>query len=268
MRFWAILSTGLDILVLWCLLYWLITLIRGTRASQVLLGLGILGLLTLAANKIAPLTAGKIALSTTAWLLNKFWENGLVILVVVFQPEIRAALARIGSQRFARIFFQEAISTVDELAAALRECARRKIGALVVLEQDTGLKDILSTGTAIDGKVSRELLLSVFNTRSPLHDGAVVIQGSQILAAGCLLPLSDEPTLSKILGTRHRAALGLSEVSDAAVVVVSEETGDISVAQGGHIERDFSVEALRERLSQIYRVKKEERGDRRGEREK
>lgn len=236
----------LDILILSYLIYRVLLLIRGTRAVQVLFGLLFLFLLTLLVRDFLHLPA-------TTWLLDKFWATGVLILVVVFQPEIRSALAQLGSHRLGHFILRKELFFIDEIIATLKECSERRIGSLIVLEQEIGLRNFIETGIIINGEVSKELLLSIFNNHSPLHDGAVIVEGTRVIAAACLLPLTNEPGIAKILGTRHRAAVGLSNISDALVFVVSEETGIISLARAGKLERDLDPAELRKRLIKLYR---------------
>lgn len=239
----------IDIIVLAYIFYRLILLIKGTRAVQVLLGILVLGIVTVAAILLK--------LETTTWLLKYFWTAGLVILAIIFQPEIRSALAHLGSGKFTHFFMREEITALKELVSAVKECSRKKIGMLIVVEQETGLKDIIEKGVKINGEISRELLLSIFNPRSPLHDGAVVIVGSKIIAATCILPSTENPAISKFLGMRHRAAIGITEVSDAFVIIVSEETGLISISHNGKLEKDVDIDNLEKRLLIASRQKVE-----------
>jgi diadenylate cyclase len=177
-----------------------------------------------------------LGLFTLNWLLNNFLSSLFVILVVIFQADIRRALTRVG----ARSFFGRnvaAVTAADEIATAVAWLSARKTGALIVIEQDDGLAEFVESGRFIDAKVSPELLETIFMTGSPLHDGAVIVNGDTVLAAACLLPLSQNPSVSLSLGTRHRAAIGMSEDSDAVVLVVSEEDGSISLARGGILTR-------------------------------
>ena len=180
---------------------------------------------------------------------------GIVIVAVVFQPEIRSALAQLGSQQFSRWLIPGRFEFIDEIVAALKECSDKRIGALVALEQEIGLKNYVDTGTRINGEITSELLLSLLHPRSPLHDGAIIISGSQIAGAGCLLPITDDPHFAKILGTRHRAAVGLSEFTDAWVIVVSEETGALSLARGGQLEREINIDELQRMLIDLYQAR-------------
>jgi diadenylate cyclase len=237
----------LDILLMSFVFYRLLLLVRGTYTVQVLIGLAILMGLTLGVYMLR--------LPACTWLLETFWRGSVVILAVVFQPELRTALARLGSHPMGKILLPNPLGFIDEIIGAVREAMQRQMGMLLVLEQDVGLRNYTETGTMINGELSKELLLSIFHYRSPLHDGAALIQGDRLLAVGCLLPLSNDPGLAKILGTRHRAAVGLSEFTDALVIVVSEETGILSLARGGHLERELTPEDLKTRLTDLYQMR-------------
>lgn len=239
------LFAAVDVAVVAFLCYHLLRVIRGTRATAILLGLAVLGLAFLGAD-----AAG---LFTVSWLLGHFLSYSFVLgLIVLFQADIRRALAELGrSSRFlarlARLAQDDRVAqrgTVDAVARAAVELARRRTGALVVLERSADLSDVASSGRRLDAAVTAELLLAVFHPQSPLHDGAVVVQANRLTAAACLLPLSSGPAEPE-LGTRHRAAMGLAEECDALVVVVSEQRGEISVARDGRLHRALDERALR-----------------------
>jgi diadenylate cyclase len=238
----------IDILLLAYVFYRLLLLIKGTHASQVVTGLAVLMVATLVVRNVLHLQAA-------TWLLENFWAGAVVILAVVFQPELRSALAQLGSHPLGRILMPTQISFVDEIIQAIREATQRQMGLLLVLEQEVGLRNYAETGTIINGEVSKELLMSIFHYRSPLHDGAAIIQNGRLIAAGCLLPLSNDPGLAKILGTRHRAAVGLSEFTDAWVIVVSEENGALSLARNGRLEREIQVDDLQRMLVDLYQAR-------------
>jgi len=240
---------SVDVLVVYYIIYRLILLIQGTRAMHVVWGLLILSLIT-------SITKG-LHLTASAWLLQQFWLAGIFLLMIIFQPEIRSVLADLGSRPLGRILVSNEFEFIKELMDAVRECVRTRTGVLAVLEQETGLRDIVETGVSLNAEVSKEIILSVFNTKGPLHDGAVVIAKNRLVAAGCILPLTQQSDLSKILGTRHRAAVGISEVCDALVVVVSEETGTVSLARGGKIQRPIDPNDLEKQLYDLYRSKAE-----------
>ncbi len=235
----------LDILIVAYVIYRIALLIRGTRTMQMVFGLGIV-----AGAFVGSQMLGLFTLFTLNWLLNNFLGSLIVILVVIFQPDIRRALSGVG----ARSLFSagpNVASVAQELVSAAAWLAARRIGALIVIEQDIGLQDYVETGRVIDGRVSPELVETIFMRGSPLHDGAVIVKGDQILAAACLLPLSSNPNVSLALGTRHRAAIGMTEDSDAAVIVVSEETGTISLARHGELTRALNPPQLLEALQNL-----------------
>ena len=245
------LSPAIDILLIAFVFYQVLLLIKGTHSVQVVMGLAVLMGMTLIIRHFLKLPAA-------TWLLENFWSGAVVLLAVVFQPELRMALAHLGSRPLGRIILPGRLNFVDEIIGAVQEAMQRQMGMLLVLEQDVGLRNYAETGTIINGEISKELLMSIFHYRSPLHDGAAIIQNDRLIAVGCLLPLSNDPNLAKILGTRHRAAVGLSEFTDAWVIVISEETGVLSLARGGHLERELTVDDLRARLFDLYenRIKK------------
>lgn len=244
----SVLLPAIDILLIALVLYRVLLLVRGTHSVQVLMGLAMLMGTTLVVRHLVHLPA-------TSWLLDKFWSWSIVLLAVIFQPEIRTALADLGSHPMGRLIMPRRLGFIDEIMDAVREAMQRQMGLLIVLEQDVGLRNYCETGTYINGDISKELLLSIFHYRSPLHDGAAIVQNDRLTAVGCLLPLSNDPNLAKILGTRHRAAVGLSEFTDAWVIVVSEETGTLSLARGGRLERELDPEALRKRLLEHYQTR-------------
>jgi diadenylate cyclase len=238
-----------DILIAAAILYRLILTIKGTRAVQVIWGLLLLAFITFVAQMLD--------LKATIVILTQFWVAGIVLLVIVFQPEIRAGLAELGTQPLGNILVSHEFDFIKELMDAVRYCMENKIGMLVILEQETGLRDFIKTGTTISGEVSKELLISIFMNKAPLHDGATILSENRIIAAGCQLPLTQETAVSKIFGMRHRAALGISEISDAVVIVVSEERGELSVVRGGRIQTPVSPEDTEKRLMDLYRSKAE-----------
>ena len=242
------LNPAIDVLLLAVVFYRLLLLIKGTHAVQIVSGLAVLMGATLVVRNVLHLQAA-------TWLLENFWAGAVVILAVVFQPELRSALAQLGSHPLGRIFMPSQLSFIDEITGVVQEAMQRQMGLLLVLEQEVGLRNYAETGTMINGEISKELLMCLFHYRSPLHDGAAIIQNGRLIAAGCLLPLSNDPGLAKILGTRHRAAVGLSEFTDAWVIVVSEENGTLSLARNGRLERGLSVEDLHHRLVDLYRAR-------------
>lgn len=237
----------LDIVVISYLLYRVYFFIRGTRAAQMTVGLVVILVLSV----VAPL----FNLGALSWLFQNLKTIWLVAFVVVFQPELRRLLIYIGQTRLARYFVSVAgTRTVEEVIKASLELSKRGYGGLIVMVKETGLKTVVETGVRLQAEVSVPLIVSIFNPRSPLHDGAIVIQNELIEAARCILPLSDNPQLDQTLGTRHRAAVGLSEESDAVVIVVSEETGTISIAYKGVLKRGMDEQTMRKELEQDLRV--------------
>lgn len=233
----------LDIALVAFGVYWLLLLIRGTRAVQILVGLMILAGMSLASQAFG--------LGTVQWILANFLAYAVLIIVVLFQQDIRRALARVGRGVFPSISRTEASQILEEVVRAAQALAQRRVGALFVLERETRLNDLIEAGTPLDATVSKDLLLSIFLPLSPLHDGAVVIQDGRVAWAGCVLPLTLRDDLPEGLGTRHRAAVGITEESDAVVVVVSEETSAISVVYAGELVRDLDGPRLREVLRDI-----------------
>ncbi len=189
-------------------------------------------------------------LLTLNWLLHTFLSSILLLVIILFQDDIRRALAQIGTVPFTKLQAQYSFG-LEEVVKAVSLMAEKRIGALIVFEREISLKDYLEGASILQANISEELLLSIFNPKSPLHDGAVVISAGQILAAGVILPLSTNPDIAKDLGTRHRAALGITEITDAVAVVVSEERGQISLAVGGRITREITAPTLRKMLSQL-----------------
>ena len=242
----------LDILLVAIILYKMYEMLEDTRAITLVRGIIFLLALTLVANWMQ--------LNVIYWLLSKAVTLLFVALPIVFQPELRRTLEHLGEGRFlAHSSFlndEDAENVIQELDSALRELSAVKTGALIVVERNMGLNDICRTGVQLEGLVSKELLRNIFFVNTPLHDGAVVIRGKRIVAAGCLLPLTENRGLSTELGTRHRAALGLSEQCDALVLIVSEETGIISVAENGHIHRRIDSIQLKEYLRPIFAPEK------------
>lgn len=224
------------------LFYRLLLLWAGTRAFQMLMGL----ILLFAVYALA----GLLELELIRYLLQIVFTYGVLAAVVIFQPELRSALTKLGQNRFWRFFSrsEKTSEALQELAHALESLARKRIGAIIALEREVGLEEYARKGTPIEAPVSTELLESIFTRYGPLHDGAVIVRGETMVAARCILPLTQFPVTDRSLGTRHRAAIGLSEETDALVIVVSEETGHISIAQRGRLERNVTGERLREEL--------------------
>jgi diadenylate cyclase len=234
----------LEILFIWVLVFYLIRFFQGTRAIQVLMGLFILAVIFNIAKVLN--------LNTIHWVLTKLFAVGVVALLIIFQPELRRALARIGQNTFVGGFLKKG-GTIDELVQACEHLSRNKVGALIAIERDVGLKNYIESGMTLDAKVSQELLITLFTPNTPTHDGGIIIVGDRIASCGSLFPLSQNTALARSLGTRHRAALGLTEESDAVCVVVSEETGGISVAVQGRLTRDLDQDALTKVLMGLFR---------------
>ncbi len=242
-------SDTLDILVVALFIYFLIRLVRDSRAEQLMKGIALLALMYLAAYLLN--------LTTVEFLLKAVFENGLIVLVVIFQPEIRRALEQAGHSKLGvfRLFgglgtvestelVEQWHKAIDATAAAVDTLQRQKMGALIVMERSTRLGEIVRSGTVIEAEPSGELISNIFFNKAPLHDGAIIIRDGKVYAAGCILPLTDDQQISRELGTRHRAGVGMSENSDAVVVIVSEETGTVSIAEGGELTRNYSHETL------------------------
>ncbi len=237
----------LDILIVTLLIYALLNLSRSKSTAQIVKVVVVLLLLSYLSNLLH--------LNTLNYLVSKVIEVGIIALVVVFQPELRRAMERLGGSSIKGLLVGRApvgdsVRTVEETVAACRYMSRQKIGALIVFERENNLDDYFKTGTVVDATVSAELYKNIFFPKAALHDGAVVVRSDRIAAAGCVLPLTQNPNLSRELGTRHRAAIGITEHSDAVVVVVSEETGVISCVTGGNLRRYLTPESLTKYLTE------------------
>jgi len=233
----------LDIAAVSIVLYWILLLIRGTRALQMVFGLVVL--------VGGDFLAQAAELSTFEWILENFLGSIVIVIVIIFQDEIRRALALVGSNPLTGSNPGEQRHLIEELVKTASTLSSKRIGALIVIERNTGLKNYIEKGTRIESTVSKDLLLSIFMPFSPIHDGAVIISGGRIAAAQCFLPLTVNPRLEKVLGTRHRAALGLTEETDALVIVLSEETGKISTACEGKLYSRLEAEELRRMLEKM-----------------
>ena len=247
----------IDIIIVAFLLYKLLEFIKETRAQQLFRGI----LLIVAAF----IASEALDLSLLNWLLTSLVTVGLIAVVIVFQPEIRRALEQLGRRGFITGTFrnlskEESYATVHILVDAVDDFSSTRTGALIAIEQETTLADIIETGVVIDGEMSVRLLGNLFYEGSPLHDGAVIIRGKKVYAASCVLPLTSRQNIGKNLGTRHRAGLGLSEVSDAFIIIVSEETGAISVARNGELSRFLDLKSLEKMLLDIYITSDDDRG--------
>ncbi|HBG0723595.1 TPA: TIGR00159 family protein [Clostridioides difficile] len=237
----------IDIYIVAYIFYKIFMFIKDTRAEQVFKGIIFLLLATQLSNTFK--------LHTVYWISLKALDYGVIAALIIFQPEFRAGLEHIGRAKFN--LFGKNVNTseetlnrnIEEIVEALYSLSRQKIGALIIMERETRISDIINTGTIIDAEISRQLLINIFIPNTPLHDGAVVIRDSKVKAAACFLPLTESKDLSKDLGTRHRAGIGVSEVSDCITLIVSEETGGVSIAKAGKLYRDIS----RERMMNILR---------------
>src|SRR5499426_1295069 len=240
-NFWLL--DVIDILIVAGLFYRLLSLVRGTRSAQMLVGV----------------VANYFDLLAVRWIVSSLKTVWLIVFVILFQPELRHALAQFGRTRYFRSFLRgENYGVLGEVIRAVESLAQRRHGGLIVMERNVGLRNFVETGTRVDAKVSAELLVTLFSPGSPLHDGAVIVREDTLVAASCILPLSSNPLTAISLGTRHRAALGLSEETDAAVIVVSEQTGAISVAHRGVLYPRLDEGQLRSELSRIFRIRQED----------
>lgn len=252
MFFWNIIHQPtwidlIDILIVAILIYQLFLLTRRTRAVQVIKGLAII--------IVGSYVSDIIGLTSLSWLLHSVLNNGAIVLLVLFQPELRKALESIGrGTHIERAVGDsgENARVVDEIIHCALRLSRRRVGALIVFERTTGLLDVSSNGIPIDSVISSQLLENIFEPNTPLHDGAVIIRGTRIVSAACVLSLSESNSISHDLGTRHRAALGISESTDAIALIVSEETGIISAARGGRLTRHLDATSLRALLTEMY----------------
>lgn len=243
-NFLNLLRIGVDIALVWYVLYKLIMLIRGTKAIQLLKGIVVI--------LVVWLFSIVFDLQTVQWLTNYAITWGFLVIVILFQPELRRALEQLGRgnifSRGTKSEEEQMEETIEAIVQSANYMAKRRIGALVSIARETGMGDYTETGIQIDGKLTHQLLTNIFTPNTPLHDGAVVIKEDEIVAAACYLPLSESPFISKELGTRHRAAMGISEATDAVTLVVSEETGFISCTRNGELHRHLDQDSLREFL--------------------
>jgi len=242
---WKYLASIVDIALVWYVIYKLLNVIRGTKAVQLLKGILVILLVRVVGEWLG--------LTTLSWMMQQAINWGFLAVIIIFQPELRRALEQLGRGRFfSRSSTQDDDNqekTVEAIIKATDYMAKRRIGALISIERETGMSDYIETGIRLNSNISSELLINIFIPNTPLHDGAVIIQKNNVSAAACYLPLSESPFISKELGTRHRAALGISEVTDSLTVIVSEETGGISLTKNGELHRDLKVEELKQLLS-------------------
>lgn len=237
--------SAIDILLVGIVIYEFLALIRGTRAALILVGVSVV-ILAFYFSRVGQL-------STLNWLISRVLPYAVFALIVIFAPEIRQALARLGRRLTLTHRSSDHADAYDDVVMAANLFSQNQTGALIVIEREIGLRTYVESGVAIDAQLSYDLLATLFRPSAPLHDGAVIIRGDRISAAACFLPLSMNPVLSTQLGTRHRAGIGITEETDAIAIIVSEETGSISLAVGGGIERDLTVERLRDRMGVLLR---------------
>jgi diadenylate cyclase len=242
---WKVLASIVDIIVVWYIIYKLINIIKGTKAVQLLKGILVILLVRVVSQFIG--------LQTIGWLMDQVITYGFLAIIIIFQPELRRTLEQLGRGRFfsrsSNPNNDDPEKAVEAITKATDYMAKRRIGALISIERETGMGDYIETGIQLNSNISSELLINIFIPNTPLHDGAVIIQKNIVSAAGCYLPLSESPFISKELGTRHRAAVGISEVTDSITVVVSEETGSISLTKNGELHRDLIAEEFKELLT-------------------
>ena len=234
----------IDILIVTFVVYRLILLVKGTRAERMLWGLAVIVLVYFVSQRME--------LFTLHWILSNFLSSIVIIVIVVFQRDIRRVLVQVGRTSFFSRGLGIKEELLEELTKAAFQMSKNKTGALIVLERDVGLGDYLDVGIEVDARVSSEMLLSIFNPTSPVHDGAAIIRKGRISRVGCFLPLARDPEISKSLGTRHRAALGLTEDTDAVIIVVSEETGEVSLVANREIIRDMDAGTFLKKLRDIF----------------
>ncbi len=251
---WTKIIPPIEIGILWFVFYRILVFFEGTRSFQVLKGITIL--------LIAFLVSQLAGLSTINWLLTKLFGLSIIALLIIFQQELRLGLARLGQQHLFTIALEETeiMAIIEEIASAVYKMEKSQTGCLIALEKETKLGAYAESGVALDAKVSAELLQCIFMPHSPLHDGGVVVRRDRVVSASCLFPLSENPNFSKILGTRHRAAIGLTEQTDSVVVMISEETGEISIAAEGRfipvVNRERFVNTLRNLLIKEIKSRK------------
>lgn len=237
----------IDILIVAFLIYKLLELVKGTRSAQMIIGLVVIF--------IVAFLAYWFQLEGLKWLFSNLATVGFIVLVVVFQPEIRGGLAQIGHTKFMRRFIRsESTQAIDELVKGAIRLSELRYGGLIVIEQQVGLKNIIATGREIDAVVSSDLLTTIFTPYTPLHDGAVIVVGDKVMAAACVLPMTQNPRFANLFGMRHRAAIGVTEESDAVCLVISEETGAISITYSGMFKRDLEKLTLKESLVEILKM--------------
>ena len=242
-----------DVAILAILIYNVIKLVMHTRSNSLFKGIAVV--------LIMAWLSGMLRFNAVSWLLNQVISMGLLVIIILFQPEFRRGLDQIGRSRFMRKVFgasalkeeaEQVERPVTEIVRALNDMARKKIGALIVIERVTGLGDVIETGTRVDAEISAALIENIFEPNTPLHDGAMIIRNRRINAAACILPLSEDPSISRDLGTRHRAGIGITETTDAVTLIVSEETGIISMAREGRLTRHLDARSLNILLTELF----------------
>ncbi|MDR7240338.1 diadenylate cyclase CdaA [Neobacillus drentensis] len=242
---WKYLASIVDIALVWYVIYKLINVIRGTKAVQLLKGILVILLVRVVSEFLG--------FQTLSWMMEQAITYGFLAIIIIFQPELRRALEQLGRGKFfsrsSNPDEENPEKTVEAIIKATDYMAKRRIGALISIERETGMGDYIETGIQLNSNISSELLINIFIPNTPLHDGAVIIQRNNVAAAACYLPLSESPFISKELGTRHRAALGISEVTDSVTIIVSEETGHISLTKNGELHRAIKTEQLKELLT-------------------
>ncbi len=259
---------AIDIVLLGLILYFIYRFIRDRRAGKLLMGLALILVLSIASEALE--------LHALHFILGDFRQIGLIAILILFQPELRSVLEKVGGTPFSGFHtitsdFRDLATTnaeIDAICTAAKDLAREKVGALIVIERSTKLGEYIKSGVYVDAAISPHILRNLFFNKAPLHDGAVIIRDGRVCAAGCFLPLSTKEDINKDLGTRHRAAIGMSEISDAIVIIVSEETGNISLSVDGNLERNFNYTSLKQRLSSMIIPVSDEEQAHKGKRKK
>jgi diadenylate cyclase len=239
---------AVEVFIIWLFVYAFLRIMQGTRGAGVLKGLALFAVLL---GALTMLLTRRFQLDNIDWVLTSLAPVIVIPLFILFQPEVRRALIRLGQNPLFRMFFRPHSRFTEELVKATFSLARDRIGGLIAIEREVGLRGYVEAGVRLDAEVSAELIKTIFWPGAPLHDGAVVIRHQRIAAAGCLFPLTDNPTFSTELGTRHRAGVGVTEESDAAAIIVSEQTGQVSLAVEGSLQRDIDEKALRRALEEL-----------------
>ncbi len=238
----------LDVLFVWFVIYKIITLIKGTKAVQLLNGIFVI--------VVVKIVTDFLGLDTLGWILGQVINWGFLAIIIIFQPEIRRALEQIGRgklfSRSSQHEQEEQERLIEAMGKSVSYMAKRRIGALISIERETGLTEYIETGIPLNANLTSELMINIFIPNTPLHDGAVIVQKNKITSAACYLPLSESPFISKELGTRHRAAIGLSEVTDAITIIVSEETGAVSLTSNGDLHRNLTMDEFKVHLSRLW----------------